>query len=150
MWKKWSYIWSEYMQVTWSKCYSNFDQGITAVGQEILCFPKVDPHHADEQMTGCPQTDFHLSTEQMHFQQLLYSFIKPQRWAAFQACFTTCGEMMSLTVDSRLHSNTWALVSFLSQWAANQILARGPFLVVKSWAKYMVPNTRHTFHLLPR
>lgn len=64
------------MQVTWSKCYSNFHQGITAVCQEILCFAEVDPHHADEQMAGCPQTDFHLSGEQMHFHQLLDPLIK--------------------------------------------------------------------------
>lgn len=50
-------------------------------------------------------------------------------------CFVvifTFGEIMSLMVVSKLHSNTWAFVSFLSQCAANQILARGPRLDVKS------------------
>lgn len=41
----------------------------------------------------------------------------------------TFGEMMLSTLLSRLHSNTWALVSFLSQWAASQILASGPLLL---------------------
>lgn len=99
------------MQVTWSKCYSNFDHGITAVCQEILCFAEVDPHHADEQMAGCPQTDFHLSGEQKSASRPLDQSAEQQ----FKCVFTTCGEMMSLTVDSRLHSNTCALVSFLSQ-----------------------------------
>lgn len=41
----------------------------------------------------------------------------------------TFGEMILSTLLSKLHSNTWALVSFLSQWAASQILARGPLLL---------------------
>lgn len=140
--------------VTWSECYSNFDQGFAAICQEILGFPRVDPHHANEQMTGCPQTHFHLSREHIKKKTCISigfhpPVVKPQCWMAFQVCFITCGEIMSMTVDSRLHSNTWALVSFLSQWAANQILARGPFLAVKSWAKNMVPNTSCPFHLRP-
>lgn len=45
--------------------------------------------------------------------------------------FITLGEIMSSITISKLHSDTWALVSFLSQCAANQILARGPRVDVK-------------------
>lgn len=65
-------------EATWSKCDSNLDEGIAAVRQEVLCFPRVDPHHANEQMTGCPQTDFPiLSREQIKnvdSQQLSYFY----------------------------------------------------------------------------
>ena len=40
----------------------------------------------------------------------------------------TFGEMMSSTVAETSVSKTWALVSFLSQWAASHTLASGPFL----------------------
>lgn len=51
-----------------------------------------------------------------------------------QHCKLTFGEMMLSTLLSRLHSKTCALVSFLSQWAASQILASGPRLLRTKWA----------------
>ena len=46
----------------------------------------------------------------------------------------TFGSIMASTLLSMLVSNTWALVSFLSQWAASQIRASGPFLLNTKWA----------------
>lgn len=57
-----------------------------------------------------------------------------------QCKIDTFGEMILSTLLSRLHSKTWALVSFLSQWAASQILASGPRLLRTKWAQNMVPD----------
>lgn len=56
--------------VTWPECNFNFNQGIIAVCEEILCFSGVDPDHTNEKMTRCPQTNFHLQRSHIHLKQL--------------------------------------------------------------------------------
>lgn len=114
---------------TWPERHFDSNQGIVAVCEEILCFFGVDPDHSNEKMTRRPQTDFHLQRSQTHSKRLWFSHSVV---FGCMSVFITFGEMMSLMVVSRLHSNTWAFVSFLSQCAANQILAKAPRLDVKS------------------
>lgn len=97
----------------------DLDERFVTVGQQILGFTRVYPDHTQQKMTGRPEGHFHLK------QRKGSSTTRYGRQAGQSLTF---GCSIPSTDVSMLVSNTWALVSFLSQWAANQIRASGPFL----------------------
>lgn len=52
--------------ITWPELPFDFNQSITAVCKEILCFSEVDADHSQQQMTRCPQAYFHLQNHSTH------------------------------------------------------------------------------------
>lgn len=121
---------------TWAESHFDLDKRFITISQKIFGFSVVDPHHTQEKMARCTQSHFHLFSGgrknriticmNTHHTKANNKQQKDERH--------TFGEMMLSTLLSRLHSKTCALVSFLSQWAASQILASGPRLLRTKWA----------------
>ena len=105
----------------------DFDKSFIAISQEVFGFSGVNSDHTKQQMSRSPQGNFHLVLGN-------WTFFRKWPKENLDSMNGTFGCRMSSTDFWILVSNTWAFVSFLSQWAASQIRAKGPFLARTKWA----------------